>query len=169
MATVATVVAVASGCSSNALIKRRRELPVEAQILGGSVNTIFVRDSGGEATIERIDIADVDHPGTGMMAAGPAIALSYFLPLFPSTSNCAGGTLGRCMGAILPFTVGLAVFAKGVAIYSDSVAALKDQSRFDPDARPVLRGPRKTPQTRETPPGPAPAPSDEAAPAAGGP
>jgi hypothetical protein len=139
-------------------------LPVEAEILGGSTNNVFVRDSYGEATVERIDIADVDHPGTGLMILGPLIALGILFPIFPSFSDCGEKGFGTCVGTFLPFALGGLTFVWGATTYAGSVAALKDRSRSDAGER-MNRG--GLPRVRVTKRPVAPEPAEDAAPATG--
>lgn len=121
----------AGACGHNARIWRRRGPPVDAQILGGSANSIYVRNVDGESFIRREDLKYVSHPGTGALLVGAGLLLLYISPYTPSIRSCREGEVLDCSGATLPIAAGAGLIGWGFWAHLRSVTAYRDTSRLD--------------------------------------
>src|SRR4051794_34866531 len=129
---VVAVTLTTFGCSTTATVFRVNAPPVEADIVGGSRDAIYVVDDFGRRfPIPRREIRDIDHPGNVHAGVGAAIFAYGILNIvlgFKSCQNRDENQAAFCIGVFTPAVLGAIMMGWGLATHSDSVNAVQDQS-----------------------------------------
>ena len=130
-------VAVVEGCSTSAAIERRSGPTIVGRIDYSDANLLYVSGENDERyTIERSDVANIDHPGKTGMVIG-AITSGFgvsFLLIAPLAPNCSNRDLThshdcwnlRALSAAVGIgylLVGLPILIGNLAAHSRSTAA----------------------------------------------
>jgi hypothetical protein len=128
-----------NSCTS-ATIYRMGRPNLEAEIIGGTDEVLYVRNGRGVVlALRRSRIADISHPGKGLLVTSvPPLAIgALFLGLEAAVAmqSCQSGE--ECEGPLIPLLgiglafvgVGIALAAGGLASRSASVHAMNDWVR----------------------------------------
>jgi hypothetical protein len=145
LAVFALIPAAGGGCSTTASIEMKTGGTVEAHVVGGSPNSVYLVDrEHGKFTLRRDDIRDVDLPGNVMLLAGAGLFAAGGVGLWFGDTHCASfGETGTCAASVVPAIAGLLAAAWGAYVYRRSARALHDTSRPEPDAVMKPRAPRQ--------------------------
>src|SRR5262245_38989812 len=144
----ALVVAALSGslsaCSTTATIYREHGPPLEARIVGGSSDAVFVEGSDGrDFPVPRHDIHDIDHPGNVHELVGGLILAYGLANILVGYSQCNSNDnrypAAYCIGVFTPALIGAGMLTWGLFTHSESVDAAHDRSRRDAFPPPPLR------------------------------
>ncbi len=182
----ALVALVAPACSTTAAIRRNSGPNYEASIVRSDADAIYVRGGNGALyRVPRADVAEIDHPGNGLLVTG--LASLAFGAIIMAGGLDADRDDRRTVGLVYGVP-GLTMALVGGVLYSGSTAAARAFERapaytlpvhapgreqiappagsLPPALRPVPAssvGPRATPPPGA--PGPPPAAAPEAPPA----
>jgi hypothetical protein len=130
---VVAVTLTTLGCSTTATVFRVNAPPVEAEVVGGSRDAIYVVDDFGRRfPIPRNEIRDVDHPGNVHAAVGAAIFGYGILNIALGYSKCQDrqdNQAAFCIGVFTPAVLGAILMGWGFATHASSVDAVQDLSR----------------------------------------
>jgi hypothetical protein len=126
------VAVLALGCSTTSTITRVNGPPVEADIVGGSRDTIFVRsESGAEFEIRRRDVTDIDYPGNVHAIVGAGVLGYGIVNMVVGLPNCSSQSkydVAYCTGVVLPAVLGAVIMTWGLVTNLDAQAAADDRS-----------------------------------------
>jgi hypothetical protein len=132
-------VALVSGCSTSATLTLRNGRLVRGPIVRSDATTVWVEQGGSARRVERKNIADVSHPGSGeILCGGMFLALAAFLVIEADaaaherhqdascSTDCRTSGLGdggETVGAAVFGVAGLSIAAFGLGAYSGSRSA----------------------------------------------
>jgi hypothetical protein len=138
------------GCSTTATISRRNDVPIEAEIAGGSRQSIFiVDDTGRRYEVPRETITDVDYPGNVHAGIGGGILGYGIVNIALGVSECDSLGAAYCAGVFTPAIVGALLLAWGLVVYDDAQSSFLDTSHPSKEGKwghaPVARRPRRPP------------------------
>ena len=117
-----------AGCGTKATITRVNAPPVEAEIVGGDQENIYVELAGGTMPIAREEIEDIDHPGNVAAVIGGLVSAYGIANLALGLPQCEKQGPAFCTGVILPATIGLPVMIYGIAVWARSRGAANPTS-----------------------------------------
>jgi hypothetical protein len=131
------LVAVVEGCSTSAAIERRNGPTIVGRIDYSDANRLYVTgDDDGRYSIERSDVANIDHPGKigmviGSITSGVGVSFLLLAPLAPNCSNRAPTQGPDCWNlraisvaiGIGYLLAGLPILIRNLAVHSRSTAA----------------------------------------------
>jgi len=147
------MLALALGCSTTSTIMRVNDFPIEAEVVGGSPDTIFVaREDGVVRELPRSEITDVDYPGNVHATVGGVLAGYGILNVAVAVDECDSSGAAYCAGVFTPLIVGALMTVWGFAVHQEQVSAVADTSMQS--NRP--RNPGRTLRPRRARPRPAP-------------
>ena len=92
-------------CSTTSTIYRKKGPPIEAEVVGGSKESIFVDDGNQWHEIPRSDIRDIDYPGDVHAGVGAGILAYGALNIAVGFDQCAHANENQaafCTGVFLP-------------------------------------------------------------------
>lgn len=115
-----------TGCSTSATITRRFGSPVDAKIVGGDSENVYVERFGGRDAIPRSDIVDIDHPGNVAAVIGGIVAAYGAANIAVGAPQCEEQGPAFCTGVFIPAVVGVSVMTWGLGTYGGSVSSLSD-------------------------------------------
>jgi hypothetical protein len=124
---------LALACSTTSTISRITEPDVEADIVGGSRDSIFVStDDGSEYEIPRRDISSIDYPGNVHTAIGAGILGYGVLNIAVGMDECQDRRdqqAAFCTGVFTPAILGAALMTWGIIVNQGQKSSAFDQSR----------------------------------------
>ncbi|HEY3499981.1 MAG TPA: hypothetical protein VGK73_35070 [Polyangiaceae bacterium] len=148
------------GCSATSTITRVREPPIEADIVGGSPQSIFVVSEGGnQYEIPRSDIAKIDYPGNVHATVGAAVLTYGIINIGFGLEDCGRQTsyqAAYCTGVFAPAVLGVGLILWGLLTHQEEVNAADDTSltshlRNEEEALPGPRASKTTPRRPRRP------------------
>lgn len=156
---------LALGCSTTATLSTRAA-SLEAEILGGDRDTLYVRDSSGAAlSVPRREVREIDHPGNVYALVGgillgffAAETAAFFSTCVASGSNSLGPGLCVVTGSFAAAGAGMFTFGMWAWLRS-KFAATSDLIAPPPGVRPASEALQKdfgAPPTPALSPVPAP-------------
>lgn len=104
-------------CHATATVSLVKGNSVEARILGGDRERLWLRsEAGADLYVPRRDVRDIDHPGNVLALVGGLIGGSYGLSLAVQAQSCSSASFGPglCVGMGSFAGVGLGLFALGL-------------------------------------------------------
>jgi hypothetical protein len=132
------------GCSTTTTIHRKHQLPIEAEVIGGTPESIYVADDyGTRHMIARSSIADVDYPGNIHALIGGGLFGYGIFNIAVGLDDCDSEGAAFCTGVLAPAIIGAGLIAWGLIVHEEQQSALNDTS---------LRVPRRTPPRIAYPP-----------------
>jgi hypothetical protein len=123
-----------TGCGTTATITRRDGGSIDAKIIGGDRDNIYV-DGQGYSVIPRSEVEDIDHPGNVAATIGGVVTGYGIANIAIGVPNCEKMGPAYCVGVFTPAAVGLPIMLWGIGTYAGSVMAL-DKA---PEGRSALR------------------------------
>jgi hypothetical protein len=118
--------AVCTGCSTTSTITRVNGPPIEAHIVGGDAENVYVGPADEPEAIRRADIKDIDYPGDGATVAG-AIASAYgVVNIAVGAPQCDAKGAAFCTGVFAPLAIGIPLLIWGISTHSSAVNAAKN-------------------------------------------
>jgi hypothetical protein len=143
----ALAAALAGGCSTTATIHGRNGLPDEATIVRGTSTSVMVDNGAGERAIPRSQIADIDHPGNVHAVVGAALLAYGILNISVGVPRCEEKGPAFCTGVFTPAAVGLGMSIWGLAVWSKSNRAARENAGTGPELslapQLLVAGPRR--------------------------
>jgi hypothetical protein len=110
------------GCSTTSTISRVNAPKVDANIVGGDKDNVYVKyDSGLVSAIPKNTITDIDHPGDGAIVLGTIVSAYGVLNIAAGASNCDANGAAYCTGVYLPLVGGLVWLAWGLTTHFSEV------------------------------------------------
>lgn len=104
-----------TGCGTTATITRADDTTVEAKIVGGDRYDVLVEaPSGGQRSIPRSDIADVDHPGSTAGVLGGIVTAYGIANIAVGFPRCETEGPAFCTGVFLPMGIGAPIMLWGI-------------------------------------------------------
>jgi hypothetical protein len=114
-----------TGCGNSATITRRTASPVDAKIIGGDRENLYVELPGGTTdTIAKRDVVDIDHPGNVAATIGAVVGAYGVANIAVGMPECDKQGPAYCMGVFLPATIGLSLITYGLGTYIGSTSAV---------------------------------------------
>ncbi len=106
-----------SGCHATATVSLMKGNSVEARIMGGDRERLWLRsEAGADLYVPRRDVRDIDHPGNVLALIGGLIGGSYAASLAIQASSCNTVGVGPalCVGMGSLAVAGWGLFALGL-------------------------------------------------------
>ena len=98
---------------------------MEAHIVGGDAENVYVGPKDEPEAIPRSNIKDIDYPGDGATVAG-AILVGYgAVNIAVGAPLCASKGAAFCTGAFTPLAVGIPILIWGIETHSSAVSAAR--------------------------------------------
>jgi hypothetical protein len=117
-----------TGCGNSATITRRMASPVDARIIGGDTENLYVELPGGRTeTIPKREVVDIDHPGNVAATIGGVVGVYGIANIAVGLPDCDKGGPAFCMGVFLPATIGVSLIVYGLGTHSGSVSAVNEK------------------------------------------
>jgi hypothetical protein len=115
-----------AACSTMATVTRRNAPALDARIIGGDSENVYVESGNGRIeTIPRSDIQDIDHPGNVAALIGGIISAYGLVNIVVGSPNCETQGAAYCTGVFLPMAVGLPIMSWGGYTHTQSLLALE--------------------------------------------
>jgi hypothetical protein len=117
-----------TGCGNSATITRHTASPVDAKIIGGDRETLYVELPGGrKEAIPKREVVDIDHPGNVAATIGGIVGVYGAANIVVGMPECDRQGPAYCMGVFLPAAIGISLFAYGLGTYSGSMSAMDEK------------------------------------------
>jgi hypothetical protein len=117
------------GCSTTATISRVNGKTIDAKIRRSTPGAVVVEtNGGGEVSLSRSDISDIDHPGNVAAVLGGLLSAYGAVNIASGASGCAEGGGAYCTGVFLPAAVGVPILIWGLTTWVGSTSAASANS-----------------------------------------
>jgi hypothetical protein len=115
-----------AACGTTATIQRRDALPLEGEIVSGSLDTLIVQTDTGVELVPRSAVVEIDHPGNALRMVGLGLFGLGLVNIVVAAPTCHEKGTAFCTGVFLPAAVGAVLMAFGEMEMWRSRAAAAD-------------------------------------------
>ena len=143
--------ALVTGCGNSATISRGGARSVDAVIVGGDSENIYLDGPGGSETVPRSEVTDVDHPGNVAAVLGGIVTAYGIVNIAVGTPSCEKQGAAFCTGVFLPAAIGLPIMTYGIATYAGSVSSMDSAPKQEQKGRLVVQPTHQFAGLPETP------------------